>query len=102
MGRRTPPAGEGLSRALRSTTWDARATDKSPDLSRRGILRHRDPGVLAGHGRNNEGNVDVRSENCGSRIDGSGHARRLCAILISYMVRERPRNENGTDGAEGQ
>jgi len=101
MGRRAPPARELLSRALHPTTWGARATDRCPDLSRAGILRHRGPGVLAWLGRNNVGNDDVRSENCGSRIEGSGHARRLSANLISDKERERPRNENGTDWMDG-
>ena len=101
MGRRTPPGRELLSRALHPTTWGARATDRCPDLSRAGILRHRDPGVLAWLGRNNVGNDDVRSENCGSTIGESGYMRRLGANLISDKVRGRPRNENGTDLAEG-
>ena len=49
-------------------------------------MRQWDPGVLAEHVRTDEGNDDVRSENCGLRLDGSGHTRRLSADLISDTV----------------
>ena len=49
-------------------------------------MRQRDPGVLTWHVRTDEGNDDARSKNCGSRLDGSGNTRRLCADLISDAV----------------
>ena len=60
--------------------------DKSPVLSRREILRQRDPRVLTGHVRTDGGTDDARSKDCGTRFDGSGNTRRWCADLISDVV----------------
>ena len=64
-------------------------------------MRHTDPGVLAWLGREDVGNDDVRSDNCGSIFGESGHARCLSANLINDRGRGRLRGKQGTDLAEG-
>ena len=100
-GRRTPPAWELFSRALHPITWDARATDGCPDLSRVEILWHRGPAVPALLVRHYVGNEDERSGHCSSRREGGGHGRRGSANLINDKERGRLRSKQDTDLAGG-
>ena len=64
-------------------------------------MRHMDPGVLAWLGREDVGNDDVRSDNCGSIFGESGHARCLSANLINDKEQVPLFHGTGTGLTEG-